>query len=282
MSSPIRDNAVTVCSLDQLFQEVNTIGTLWEKRWSPIQMRFWFRGVDDHKYSLNPGLLRPPYINKDLENLEFSISNDFKLRGRPHFPIFPLTVWEQIFLMQHYGFPTRLLDWTESLSVAAYFGVRNINSESDGAIWILSPQWLVHKAKGEYATHLYSGHEWLEPYKMRECGTDLIKFNKLVPLPIIPEHFDNRIIVQRGRFTIHTFQPDSIEDFGNEDFEKYGKAGFLQQIKIKSCGKAGMRQFVRIFGGATEDILFPDLDGLSRSMRWEALEMAIKKAKNRP
>lgn len=276
MTSLLRERAKNVCCLRQLLEEVNRIGDLWEKRWSPIQMRFWFRGIDNSTFSLDPGLLRPPYIDKDLENLEYSISTDFRIRGRPYCPTYPLNPWDQIFLMQHYGFPTRLLDWTESLVVAAYFAARDIFSNFEGAIWLLSPQWLVHSETGEYATHVFAGHQCLDLYKLREFKTDIAEFNKHVPLPIIPDHFDARIISQHGRFTIHTFKPGALEQLGNEDCKEQGDACFLQQIKIPPCAKAAIRQQAHIFGGASEDTLFPDLEGLSRGMRWEALEKAKK------
>jgi len=39
-------------------------------------------------------------------------------------------------LMQHYGVPTRLLDWTRSMYVAAYFAVES-EPEHDGAVWVV-------------------------------------------------------------------------------------------------------------------------------------------------
>lgn len=41
--------------------------------------------------------------------------------------------------MQHYGVPTRLLDWSENPLVALYFAVENKDKETDAAIWMLRP-----------------------------------------------------------------------------------------------------------------------------------------------
>jgi hypothetical protein len=48
--------------------------------------------------------------------------------------------------MQHYGAPTRLLDWSKSLYVAAYFAAMSSldeeDEEKDGAIWCFDPEML--------------------------------------------------------------------------------------------------------------------------------------------
>jgi hypothetical protein len=52
-------------------------------------------------------------------------------------------------LMQHYGAPTRLLDWTASPYVAAYFAVESGN-QSDGLIWVLNDWALGDRMQEQY------------------------------------------------------------------------------------------------------------------------------------
>ncbi|HEY2885407.1 MAG TPA: FRG domain-containing protein, partial [Rhizomicrobium sp.] len=152
--SEIRKHAASAESLVELFQKVYSIGRSWQNRWSPKPMRLWFRGVDDAAAALDPSLLRPPFNEGDVARTEYEIGLDFRIRGRPYLNSEPRSTWEELFMMQHYGFPTRLLDWTESMSAGAYFAARSIDSRSDGAVWVLSPLWLVHKAHGHHATHI--------------------------------------------------------------------------------------------------------------------------------
>ncbi len=61
---------------------------------------------------------------------------------------FPLPSWRSLFgIAQHYGIPTRLLDWSESAKVSAYFSAveaaellasHSIDSESYIAVWALN------------------------------------------------------------------------------------------------------------------------------------------------
>jgi hypothetical protein len=105
---------------------------------------FFFRGQSDKKWSLLPSFTR--ILNKIdigffLKDYDVEITKKFKSIARQHIPqnMTPddedWVGWWQ--LMQHYKVPTRLLDWTISPYVAAYFAVIE-NIDNDGAIWAVN------------------------------------------------------------------------------------------------------------------------------------------------
>src|SRR5690606_15184354 len=48
--------------------------------------------------------------------------------------------WDIVFYMQHYGIPTRFIDWTESLDTALFFATEKATTtEDDSILWLFSP-----------------------------------------------------------------------------------------------------------------------------------------------
>lgn len=266
----IRETTPRVESLDELIQAAYLVGSRWSERWSHTIFSHWYRGIDNASYSLDPSALRNRSNGREALNNENQNNLNFWIRGRPYIPTNITTSWEKMFLMQHYGFPTRLLDWSESLMVAAYFSVRDIKSKDDGAVWILSPQWLTLKEFDQPVTHINSSHPWLQPYTIESAATqNFDEFNQRIPLPIIPDHIDERILVQQGRFTIHSYQKNSLENLANEDKKEFGDSCFIRKIIIPTHAKPTIRQQLKIFCGISESSLFPGLEGLSRAIRWD-------------
>lgn len=171
---------------------------------------FWFRGQGSARWALTPRLYRPESRLK-VED-EDEIRTDFKRRGRQLLtsePNLPANEKEWYFLMQHYGAPTRLLDWTDGSLLGLYFALRSQdqNRPTDAAVWVLDPNWL-NKVTTE---RIFGAQDYLEGVLLPEWKeTDVwfpVPFEQAVlvdePVAIDPPHVARRVAVQRSRFTIH-------------------------------------------------------------------------------
>lgn len=83
----------------------------------------WYRGHPNSEYYLLANLLR--YKNGlEKEQLLFNSFHKFSdriLKRRD-------SEWETLFEMQHYGVPTRLLDWSETFGIALFFAAHDNQS----------------------------------------------------------------------------------------------------------------------------------------------------------
>jgi hypothetical protein len=127
-----------VSALAQYLALVEKLWIAWTQRAAHIA-DIWFRGQTDCAWALLPSGCRPPYSDVN----EHRYRHDFVLRSRPFLgeaTAPPASDWDWYFLMQHYGVPTRLLDWTESAVAALYFAAQPTSPEKDGCVWVLNPR----------------------------------------------------------------------------------------------------------------------------------------------
>ena len=256
----------TACCFNGLSDCVGVINSEWKKRWNMQDPGFCFRGADKTTYNLNPSILRAPYPEapEKLAKLENSLWVEFRLRSKPLLGHHVSNAWEALLILQQYGFPTRLLDWSRSLAVAAYFAVRNIDENEDGAIWLMAARHLMDIRGINDAWRTVIGDPAIEKLALRDSDENLSEFLDQSPIAISPDQIVPRMIVQRGIYTLHSFQKNAIESLAEEDSKKHGKASFLHKIVIPAHAKEGMRSELSVLAGISEETIFPDIEGFAR------------------
>jgi FRG domain len=190
-----------------------------------------YRGVKSSRYELVPKIGRRRKNSKALSTAnEKYILNLFKQRAIAHLQREPKNDWEWLAIAQHHGLPTRLLDWTRNLMVAAYFAVAE-KSDEDCAIY-------AYQSKS---------------YLRIEKHPDPFKVDRVAR--IVPNHITLRITVQSGLFTIH---PSPNTPFNDAAIDKY--------VILASQRKAIKKTLDKI--GINTASMFPDLDGIARHVDW--------------
>jgi len=121
----------------ETIEQMTTIATQLRNEWideSDLAIIPWFRGHADAEWALKPKFYRsgPTDLKTECEIREEFITHAPSLCDVP-----PRNEWEWYFLMQHYGAPTRLLDWTDGALIALYFAVRHNTGDRDAAVWAL-------------------------------------------------------------------------------------------------------------------------------------------------
>lgn len=183
----------------------------------PDHTPLWFRGISCPSYTLLPSLLRD---GKDVDAVlerEKRLLTRFRQRSIAYWPSgYPQNEWEHMFAMQHFGLPTRLLDWTENVFVAAYFSLSASHRHKGGdpcfpIIWMMAPVHWNRKMPGlsEYGESiqvLTTADDELESYQ----PTTNRKRAKS-PVAIFGTHNSQRIVAQRGTFVVWGADTRSME-----------------------------------------------------------------------
>jgi hypothetical protein len=245
-------NVTTVRTLDELAQVVHAI-------FSENQRRWWFRGHPNADWSLLPWIRR----GYDLQT-ERHLTNLFYQRATLRHANFPsdsdFASW--LALMQHHGLPTRLLDWSDSALIAAYFATKydsdlsSAQPDRDAAIWMLQPETL-NEALG-YGPFFPS----LNSRKISRLIDDAFK-DPAGPtadqpdyslIAAVPVNQDMRVVMQQGAFTVHG------DDLPLES--RPGSASWLRKIVVPCESVPEVRRTLAVLGVRLSDI-FPDLRHLA-------------------
>ncbi len=169
----------------------------------------------------------------DARTYEKRLLGEFKRKARAFLPNPPTSEWEWIILAQHFGLPTRLLDWTENPLVALFFVVRDGNpSGEDGMLW----------AYRNNADEIDLGQN-SDPFSIETLEV------------VRPPHIDPRLVVQQSVFTA---EPPG-------DFEPRAGAE-MRHWHVSGDSFEDIRRELERFG-ISESSLFPGLATVARQLR---------------
>ncbi|OXA98072.1 hypothetical protein B0A75_15510 [Flavobacterium oncorhynchi] len=232
--------------------------------------KLWFRGLENSNFKLCPSIYRPPFAS----NVEEHFLNKFSSRAIPFLTssYSGYEYWHWLFLMQHHGVPTRLLDWSSSAITALAFAVLyrdEKHKDADAVVWCLNPILLndenrirVKLIDNEKIPDITLKKELLPTYKFNATG--VVKY----PVAITGPLNNSRIVAQKGTFTLF---PDT-EAFNLEDTE--GASEFLTKITLcKDHIESLKRQLSTL--GVTESTIYPELSSLALEIKREFIEPLI-------
>lgn len=239
---------------------------LYEDSWNPdlgrFRSRYAFRGLSDAGYPLATTLIR---LGGPYAELERHLLRNFRKYAHRNV-VQHDSIWHWLSVAQHYGLPSRLLDWTYSPLIALHFATANIDKfAADGVIWavnyVKAHQLLPQKLRAQLELE---GANVFTVGMLAESLTSLEEFSNLCKNDFVlffePPSIDDRIVNQFALFSVMSDAHAVLDEWLKEYPDLWRKIVIPAQLKWEIRDKLDQANI-------TERVLFPGLDGLSRWLK---------------
>lgn len=220
-----------------------------------------FRGMSDKDWTLENTLMRN--CGKLGPELEEPLIRNFSKYAAKQIGEIPgqITIWKKLATAQHYGLPTRLLDWSYNPLVALHFATNKTDEYNvDGVVWGINFFEVREILPKELKEMLDSASAFVFTNDMlQESGLDLsfkeIKSKDNYLLFYEPPAIDDRIINQYGIFSLPNNPAIAIEDLLDEKY----LIKYIIPKELKPRLRDELDQL-----NVNERTLFPDLKGITK------------------
>lgn len=148
------------------------------------------------------------YYHLDRKTEQSKLIYPFQQQAHIHLQHLPLKndLCSWLAIMQHFGAPTRLLDWSKSPYVALYFALEEAPTEKNetetpaSALWALDLDWLQKNCeKNLQAENIFTvSNSYLTSRKLNRMLKNMI--DQPVVIPVEPLSANERMIAQQGLF----------------------------------------------------------------------------------
>ncbi len=254
----IEVRASSFCELTELlFQGA------WDATLERFRSPFVFRGLSCGTYSLETSLTR---LGGAYDKVEGHLIRNFIKYARRNVEAAD-SIWHWLAIAQHHGLPTRLLDWTFSPYVALHFATDNVSRyNTDGVIWCVNYV-ITNNLIPDVLRQLLAEEESFLVFTAEMLATaspSLRHFDSLSPDPFVifmePPSLDDRIANQAALFSIMSSPTAALDRWLLQHPEAFRRIVVPAELKWEVRDKLDQINI-------TERVLFPGLDGLSRSLR---------------
>lgn len=221
-----------------------------------------FRGLSDVSYRLETTLIR---LGGDYAPLERHLLRNFKKYAHKRV-VERDSLWHWLSVAQHYGLPTRILDWTYSPLIAMHFATANIDKYNlDGVIWAVN----YARAHELLPANLKSRieQEGANVLTVELLNEEIASLTELDALPgdrvaifFEPPAIDDRIVNQYAFCSVMSSPCTVLDEWllSNPDLAR--KIIIPAELKWEIRDKLDQSNI-------NERVLFPGLDGMSRWLK---------------
>lgn len=246
------------------------------------QRKGWlFRGQRNSEKELSSTLERACYNYgrdiKEAEDVENVLLREFRRKYHHysmHIPNSKYTL-EWFSLMRHYGAPTRLLDFTYSVYVAAYFALEEVLAPDEVdkgyAVWAINFDWATKESRNLFAKKSKEYQFLTKPIEDEKEKVEAFEkiFRRKRPFvlacPQNPFRLNERLTIQKGIFmcpgdVTKTFEKNLCSLQGWKDKKNIVEIIIPERLRREALAKLSDMNISR----AT---LFPGLDGFAQSLK---------------